>query len=90
MNAAVLDKGQTEEAQLAFAFSPELENSVQASELQDSTNVLKYRVLSLCISLNGTICILSNKKLAQPARFRQILQQLGIKVFSPQNYYYLQ
>lgn len=76
----MLDKGQTEEAPLAFAFSPELQNSVQASKLQDFTNVLKYRVLSQCISLNRTICILSNKNLAEPARFRQILQGLGRKV----------
>ena len=72
-------KGQTEEALLAFPFSPELQNSVQASELQDFTNVLKHRVLSQCISLNGSICIPSNKKLAEPERFRQILQGLGRK-----------
>lgn len=68
MKAAVVDEGQTEEALLAFAFPPELQNSVQASKLQDFTNILKYRVLSQCISLNGTICILRNKKTSRACK----------------------
>jgi len=37
MKAATPGKAQTEEAPLAFAFSPQLQNSVQASKLQDFT-----------------------------------------------------
>lgn len=66
----MLDAGQTEEAPLAFAFSPELQNSVQTNELQDFNKCPKAECLH-CVSLNGIICILSNNKLADHTRFGQ-------------------